>query len=320
MRRWPYDYPGRPPSEFTLEYLNHVYKAVMEYVKKLEKDKGVSLHTLEKIIGHSAEAIKKVLPRVHGTPTDGQAEVYEAPGGKTYIVKAHKDGDPIICDHGYDATLIPIDLGAEKATCPDCGRTFYFYECVHCHQKFFLDNPRAGQEFPCPHGCGAYYFFEQGKVYKLAPHEAFCYDFNRDWAWWWKLKCPNCKAEASLEFSSGKWICNKCGSYVEPKHNYRLFRCILPCGHEHIYNIHYLIDNVPIKCWTCDLEANLPPKIRQAWKNLDHTIFDILGKIVVNGEYIIRKHPWIVPATVIGGPLAVGLGLLLSGSGGKDGK
>ena len=152
-----------------------------------------------------------------------------------------------------------------------------------------------------------------------SPHEAFCYDFDRDWPWWWKLRCPMCGGEAGLEFTRGSWFCNQCRCHVEPKHDYRFFRCIMPCGHEHVYSIAYLIDGIPLKCWTCGFEAKLPPNVKSAWKNLNYTIFDIPSSIMVKGEYLIRKNPWIVPAAFIGGSLAV-IGLALLASGGKDEK
>jgi len=158
--------------------------------------------------------------------------------------------------------------------------------------------------------CGMWYIVEDGKAYALKSEEAFCYDFNCDRAWYWPLRCPNCNGEASLEFESGRWLCTRCGLYVEPKHDYRLFRCVLTCGHEHIYSVHYLTNSIPLKCWTCGLEAKLPLHIKQAWRNLNYTIFDIPGNIRVNGEYFVRRNSWVIPI-VLGGPLIVGLGLII---------
>ncbi len=189
-------------------------------------------------------------------------------------------------------------------------------ECHEC--SYIWVDDKVNHKFACPN-CNTQYLCENDRIYKLKHEEAFCYDFKRDWAWWWKLRCPNCNTEASLEFSNGRWICTQCGLYVEPKHDYRFFRCLLPCGHENPYSIHYLINSIQLKCWICGFEADLPPHIKEAWRNLNYTIFDIPANIMVNGEYFVRKNPWVVPAALIGVPL-IGLGLALLASGGKDEK
>jgi ribosomal protein S27AE len=191
-------------------------------------------------------------------------------------------------------------------------------KCCQCGNVWFEGD--IGSEYQCPK-CHTKHFYssKDGKIYKLAPNEAFCYDFNSNWATWWELSCPNCGSVASLEFSSGRWFCSHCGLYVEPKHDYRFFRCILPCGHEHVYSVHYLTDNIPLKCWTCNKETELPPHIHTAWKSFNFTLLDTLSKIVVQGEYFVRRNPWVLPVALIGGPLAVGFGLFLFGSD-KSGK
>jgi transcription elongation factor Elf1 len=199
----------------------------------------------------------------------------------------HKEQDWV------EDSSVELKLDFKTVKCDVCGRLLSF-------EKSF---PEVG----C--SCGkAWYRVENGTVYTLKYDEAFCYDFNSNWAWWWELKCPNCGTGASLEFSSGRWFCSHCGLYVEPKHDYRFFRCILPCGHEHIYSIFYLVKGKSLKCWTCGLEADLPGHVKSAWEN--STIFNPLAELAVEGEYFVRKNQWVIPTILTLGLIGIGLTLL----------
>jgi Zn finger protein HypA/HybF involved in hydrogenase expression len=221
-------------------------------------------------------------------------------GEAVFRLKAfHKEQDWV------EDSSIEVKFDFTRVKCDACGRLL----------SLGGDSP----EVKCP--CGkAWYRVENGTVYTLKRDEAFCYDFNRNWAWYWRLRCPNCNSEVSLDFSSGRWFCNNCGQYVEPKHDYRLFRCILPCNHEYVYSIHYLINNIPLKCPACNTEIRLPIHIQTAWKNLNYTVFDTLPDAIVRAEYFARKNPWVVPAA-IGGVLVLGafLASMIHGRRERDG-
>jgi DNA-directed RNA polymerase subunit RPC12/RpoP len=214
-----------------------------------------------------------------------------------YELKISVDGRSLEIPINVDQDFKPLTLAIAK--CHGCGRVWIEDE--------------VNREYKCP-GCGTSHVYENGKIYVLKRDEAFCYDFSRNWAWYWGLRCPNCNSEVSLDFSNGRWFCNHCSSYAEPKHDYRLFRCILPCGHEHVYSIFYLVKGKSLKCWTCGLEVDLPEHVKSAWKN--STVFDPFAEFAVEGEYFVRKNPWVVPAVLIGGPV---VGLALLAFGGKDG-
>jgi ribosomal protein S27AE/ribosomal protein S27E len=196
-------------------------------------------------------------------------------GETVFHLKAfHKEHDWI------EDSSIEVKLDFMKVKCDECSRLLSF--------------DGSSPEVRC--SCGkAWYRVENRTVYTLKHNEAFCYDFNSDWVYYWKLSCPNCGTIVDLEFNSGRWLCTQCG-YVEPKHEFRFFRCVLPCGHEHTYSIHYLIDDLLLKCWTCSREVELPRNIRLAWKGLNFMLLDIPAKIAVQGEYLIRRNPLIVSA------------------------
>jgi predicted RNA-binding Zn-ribbon protein involved in translation (DUF1610 family) len=182
-------------------------------------------------------------------------------------------------------------------------------ECCECGYPWIEVNGGVGGKYQCP-WCGTVHLIEGNRIYRLKQGEAFCYDFNNDnLVLSWRLACPNCRSILSLEFSSGKWICPNC-DYVEPQHGYRLFRCILPCGHEDVFNIHYLTDDIPFKCRVCGVEAKLPTHVRSAWKGFNPTPLDMLVKGAVHLEYFVRRNPWVVPVAIIGGPIAFGLAIL----------
>jgi len=191
------------------------------------------------------------------------------------------------------------------------------YECNHLWVEVGNQYSNYGK-YRCP-ACGTSFLYEYGRLYRLKEDEAFCYDFNCDCAWWWRLKCPHCNAEVSLEFESGRWFCSRCRSYVEPMHHFSSFRCIMPCGHEHAYPIAYLVRNIPIKCWTCSLEYELPANVKNAWKNSSYIV--VPGDFIAHAEYFTRRNPWVVPVaitTIIVGSLIIGLSSLALG--GKDEK
>lgn len=214
----------------------------------------------------------------------------------TYQLKILINGQQLEITINADGSLRPLTLALA--------------ECYECGYLWIEDN--VNREYECPK-CNTRHLYEDSRFYKLKREEAFCYDFNRSWVWFWLLRCPNCNGETNLEFGTGRWICARCGLYVEPKNGYPFFRCILPCGHEGVYSIHYLMDDIPIKCWTCDLEVHLPFYIQQAWKNLDYTVFDLPAKIVVNRDYFVR-NAWVVPA-ILGGLFFLGLVLFTSWKG-----
>jgi ribosomal protein S27AE len=134
----------------------------------------------------------------------------------------------------------------------------------------------------------------------LEQNEAFCYDFEKDVIiYYWLLKCPYCGN--TIELKNRKWFCPECG-YVEPAHSFQSFRCIFPCGHEKSFSIAYIVRDIPVLCSACDEEYSLPENIKSAWKNCTP---DILSDFAVQANYFVRKNPWVVPAVVIGGPIAI---------------
>jgi ribosomal protein S27AE len=179
-------------------------------------------------------------------------------------------------------------------------------ECNECRHLWVEADEEASDQYRCPR-CGTWHLGRNGRAYRLKQDEAFCYDFRDGWVWYWRLTCPSCGSAADLEFSSGKWSCPKCG-YVEPTHRYPYFRCVLPCGHEHIYSIHYLTDDIPLKCWTCGMEVMLPNHVRSAWNGFTLTIFDAPAKVMVQGEYLARRMgPLAIPILGAAAPIIFGL-------------
>ena len=188
-----------------------------------------------------------------------------------------------------------------------------------CYQCSYVWLERdIGSEYQCPK-CHTKHFYssKDGKIYKLTPNEAFCYDFNNGNLHYWPLKCPSCGAECYKRENAGTWVCTKCNLYVEPRHDYPLFRCQLPCGHENVYSIFYLVKGRSLKCGTCDLETDLPEHIKKAWKN--SKIFNPLAELAVEVEYFVRKNPWVIPTILTLGPIGMGL-TLLAFLGGRNGK
>jgi len=201
----------------------------------------------------------------------------------------HKEGE----ESWVEDSSIDVKLNFVEVKCEACGKT--------------LGLSKTFPETIC--ACGACYRVKDGRLYTLKRDEAFCYDFNAGWIYYWGHACPKCGSALNLEFSNGSWICPSCG-YVELQHSYRLFRCILPCGHEDVFSIHYLTDDIPLKCRVCGVEVKLPTHVRSAWKGFNLTLLDMPVKGAVHLEYFVRKNPWVVPAALIGVPIAVGLAIL----------
>jgi predicted RNA-binding Zn-ribbon protein involved in translation (DUF1610 family) len=187
----------------------------------------------------------------------------------SFLIGAREFKVPSSLKEGQGSALVRVSVA-------ECG------ECRH----LWVETDEASDQYRCPR-CGTLHLRRDEKVYRLKQDEAFCYDFRGGWVWYWKLTCPSCGSPADLEFSSGRWLCPKCG-YVEPKHSYGSFRCVLPCGHEHIYSIHYLTADVPLKCRTCGMEVKLPDRVRLAWSRVND------------------RGSWVALA-------AIGLGLFLGG-------
>ena len=298
---------GRPPSEFKEEYLEHVRSEVIRYLGALPKGKAVSIHKLEEILGHRAEVIKKVGILARGARLDGKLEIFQA-DGRTYLAHAHRDGDPIICDHGYDATVVPVDYGAREVSCPDCGSTYRFYECVVCRGRFLVEwSSTADFELECPHGCRTIYRLKNGRLYALSAYDAFHYDFQEDWIYYRVLKCEDCGSSLELDFHTGSWYCSSCAPYRRPRHSYKWFRCTLPCGHDSQYSIWRLADDLPLRCPSCGHEVRLPDHVRLAWSEAEYTLLDVPKRVAVNNPLLA-----IAGLGALFGPLGFIAGLVLA--------
>jgi len=158
-------------------------------------------------------------------------------------------------------------------------------KCEECGSWLRLDAESKGT---CP-TCKTHYYYDIYRLYRLKGDEAFVYDFSKNWAWWWKLKCPSCGHDVNLLFSEGVWYCPHCNSYVKPKHSYPTFRCVLLCGHEVACDIARLIEGATIHCDGCGGEYRLPENIRSAWSSFE------------------RKSPWAPLAFLVGSGLMGGL-------------
>jgi ribosomal protein L37AE/L43A len=203
-------------------------------IRVVEKASGAPLSNLR-------VAIRK---RVAITDGRGYATFHYVPHGRydlKLLIGSRELKVPLTVSEGRYAMSVNIIL----AECRECGHLWVEVE------------GEAGREYGCPR-CNTSQMWRDDTLYRLKPDEAFCYDFSRDWAWWWGLGCPDCGDEARLEFESGRWLCSRCRRYVEPRHGYSRFRCILPCGHEHAYLIAYLTEGIPLRCKTCGSEARLP--------------------------------------------------------------
>ena len=283
--RWEEEWPH------ILEYIRAKGKTelihAVQNLAEQELGRRPDFRTVEKVLDFCEEAGKKL-----GFTVDG---VVRRINGYVLIPDPFGIDPPFaLCSflcpiHGEEYDLNGLVEGQEF-TLPCCDSVCYVYGVdiegpfVKCCARRVPMRIEGGR---CPL-CGTCYKWSRDyrRLRKLEPSEAFHYDFEEGWVWYWKLKCEHCGDELDLGTGAGSWYCPSCASYRRPQHSYKWFRCTLPCGHDGRFSIWYVVDNLPLRCSSCGHEVRLPDHVRLAWSEAEYTLLDVPTRVAVNNPLL----------------------------------